>query len=58
MSLGVSNFFDTYIEDWGALLTTKDYETIGRIITYGTREFSGKRFAMLEGGYNPDLGKI
>jgi acetoin utilization deacetylase AcuC-like enzyme len=55
--IGVSAGFDTYIEDWGGLLATEDYETIGRIIADGSKECNGRRFAILEGGYHSDLGK-
>ncbi len=53
--IGVSAGFDTYKEDWGGLLETKDYEIIGRIIAEGSEKCQGKRFAVLEGGYHPDL---
>ncbi len=53
--VGVSAGFDTYIEDWGGLLRTEDYERIGRVIREGSMKCHGKRFAVLEGGYHPDL---
>ncbi len=53
--VGVSAGFDTYKEDWGGLLEIKDYEIIGRIIAEGSEKCQGKRFAVLEGGYHPDL---
>lgn len=54
--VGVSAGFDTYIEDWGGLLKIEDYKLIGRAIREGSEEkCSGKRFALLEGGYHPDL---
>lgn len=53
--IGVSAGFDTYIEDWGGLLTTDDYEMIGRMISEGSERCEGRRFAVLEGGYHPDL---
>ncbi|MFB3766273.1 MAG: histone deacetylase family protein [Methanotrichaceae archaeon] len=53
--VGVSAGFDTYIEDWGGLLTTKDYERIGQAVREGSMKCQGKRFALLEGGYHPDL---
>lgn len=53
--VGVSVGFDTYIEDWGGLLGTEDYEKIGRIIRIGSEKCGGRRFALLEGGYHPDL---
>lgn len=51
--------FDQGIEDWGNLLSAKDYTKIGSLM----KEFSedlcnGRRFAVLEGGYNHNvLGK-
>ena len=52
--VGVSAGFDTYEKDWGRILTTEDYCTIGTMV----KEHSEKRFALLEGGYYiPDLGK-
>lgn len=53
--VGVSAGFDTYIEDWGGLLSTEDYEEIGHVIREGSMKCQGKRFAVLEGGYHPDL---
>jgi acetoin utilization deacetylase AcuC-like enzyme len=51
--IAVSAGFDRHIEDWGRLLATEDYREMGRL----AREFSlkncgGKRFGVLEGGYN------
>jgi acetoin utilization deacetylase AcuC-like enzyme len=56
--VGVSAGFDTYMEDWGGLHRTEDYEEIGRIIRKGAETCSGRRFAVLEGGYHPDLRYI
>lgn len=53
--IGVSAGFDTYIEDWGGLLTAEDYEKIGRMIAEASEQCEGRRFAVLEGGYHPDL---
>jgi acetoin utilization deacetylase AcuC-like enzyme len=53
--VAVSAGFDTYIEDWGGLLKTGDYEKIGRIIKRGSESCQGRRFAVLEGGYHPHL---
>jgi acetoin utilization deacetylase AcuC-like enzyme len=51
--------FDTYKEDWGGLLLTEDYNEIGKMLKDLAEEVSnGKRYAILEGGYNyNDLGK-
>jgi acetoin utilization deacetylase AcuC-like enzyme len=54
--IGVSAGFDTYIKDWGGLLDTGDYETIGNLIAKGSQKCQGRRFAVLEGGYHSDLG--
>lgn len=52
--VGVSAGFDTYEKDWGGILTTEDYYTIGKLV----KTYCRKRFALLEGGYYiPDLGK-
>ena len=57
--IAVSAGFDRHVDDWGGLLTTEDYQTIGKLV----KEFSGKvcqgrRYGVLEGGYNHDvLGK-
>ena len=53
--IGVSAGFDTYVEDWGKLLRTEDYEEIGKVIRDGSLVCQGKRFAVLEGGYHSDL---
>jgi acetoin utilization deacetylase AcuC-like enzyme len=53
--VGVSAGFDTYAEDWGGLLSTEDYRKIGTIIRKGSEKCGGRRFALLEGGYHPDL---
>ena len=57
--LAVSAGFDRHVEDWGGLLTTDDYRTIGRLSKEAAeRNCNGKRFAVLEGGYNHSvLGK-
>ena len=49
----VSAGFDRHVEDWGGLLTTDDYRTIGLLVKENSRKFChGRRFAVLEGGYN------
>ncbi|MDD1753976.1 MAG: histone deacetylase family protein [Methanotrichaceae archaeon] len=53
--IGVSAGFDTYVEDWGRLLRTEDYREIGRVIRDGSLICKGRRFAVFEGGYHPDL---
>lgn len=57
--VGVSAGFDQSIDDWGGLLTNNDYQQIGTILKeYSTQNCHGRRFAVLEGGYNQAvLGK-
>lgn len=51
--VAVSAGFDGHEQDWGGMLTTADYETIGKLIRASSeRECSGRRYAVLEGGYN------
>jgi acetoin utilization deacetylase AcuC-like enzyme len=51
--LAVSAGFDRHEEDWGGLLTTEDYRTIGALVKTSSRKVcQGRRFAVLEGGYN------
>ncbi|MCK9440665.1 MAG: histone deacetylase family protein [Methanothrix sp.] len=53
--VGVSAGFDTYLEDWGRLLKKEDFRKIGKVIKEGAKMCDGHRFAVLEGGYHPDL---
>lgn len=57
--IAVSAGFDRHMEDWGRLLTTDDYRTIGQTVkSYSEKRCNGRRFGVLEGGYNHDvLGK-
>ncbi|MEM1981643.1 MAG: hypothetical protein QXF20_01675 [Candidatus Hadarchaeales archaeon] len=57
--VGVSAGFDNHEEDWGGTLTTSDYREIGRMIREAAEEkCGGKRYGVLEGGYNHSvLGK-
>ncbi|MCX8117116.1 MAG: histone deacetylase family protein [Desulfobacterota bacterium] len=51
--IGVSAGFDRHEEDWGGLLKTEDYLTIGRWVREVSLErCRGRRFGVLEGGYN------
>ncbi len=51
--IAVSAGFDRHVEDWGGMLTTQDYTQIGEVIKRFSEEVcKGKRFAVLEGGYN------
>ena len=51
--------FDQGIEDWGHLLYPEDYTELGSLMKeYSKKLCNGRRFAILEGGYNHDvLGK-
>jgi acetoin utilization deacetylase AcuC-like enzyme len=54
--IAVSAGFDRHIEDWGRLLTTENYKTIGQQVKeFAVRNCGGRRFGLLEGGYNHDV---
>ncbi len=57
--IAVSAGFDRHERDWGGLLTTEDYEMIGKLVKgFSERECHGRRYGVLEGGYNHNvLGK-
>jgi len=51
--VAISAGFDRHEEDWGGLLTTEDYFTIGKLAKDASLErCQGRRFGVLEGGYN------
>ncbi len=51
--VAVSAGFDMHVKDWGLILETQDYTTIGKMVANHARTFCGGRFfAVLEGGYN------
>ncbi len=51
--VAVSAGFDRHQQDWGGMLRTEDYFTIGkRIKEFAERVCGGRRYAVLEGGYN------
>ena len=51
--LAVSAGFDRHVDDWGGLLTTEDYRIIGQAVKEAAQKnCQGRRFAVLEGGYN------
>jgi acetoin utilization deacetylase AcuC-like enzyme len=51
--LAVSAGFDRFLEDWGGLLALEDYREIGRLARdEALKRCGGRRFAVLEGGYN------
>jgi acetoin utilization deacetylase AcuC-like enzyme len=53
--IGISAGFDNHEEDWGGLLATDDYFSIGAMARQGARACGGGCFAILEGGYNHDV---
>jgi len=57
--VAVSAGFDRGIADWGGSLRDSDYEEIGAILkAFSKSHCGGRRFAVLEGGYNHQtLGK-
>ncbi len=56
--IGISAGFDNHRQDWGGLLATEDYETMGRMVRRAADKNKGGCFALLEGGYNHNvLGK-
>jgi len=51
--VAVSAGFDRHEQDWGGLLKTEDYRTVGRMIKDFSEEVcQGRRYGVLEGGYN------
>jgi acetoin utilization deacetylase AcuC-like enzyme len=54
--LAVSAGFDRHVEDWGGLLETEDYRKIGSLVKAVSQKVcQGRRFGVLEGGYNHDV---
>jgi acetoin utilization deacetylase AcuC-like enzyme len=51
--IAISAGFDRHEEDWGGLLKTEDYYSIGEWAKeYSFQHCQGRRFGVLEGGYN------
>lgn len=50
--IGISAGFDNHKDDWGGLLETEDYTTIGKMLREKCTEVGCGYFAVLEGGYN------
>ena len=50
--IGVSAGFDNHVLDWGHVLLTKDYQTMGYLVWETCRRLGIGCFAVLEGGYN------
>jgi acetoin utilization deacetylase AcuC-like enzyme len=53
--IGISAGFDNHAADWGGLLRTEDYETIGKRVASAAARNEGGCFAVLEGGYNHEV---
>jgi acetoin utilization deacetylase AcuC-like enzyme len=52
----VSAGFDRHVNDWGGFLETEDYRKIGALVKhYAQKHCQGRRFGVLEGGYNHDI---
>ena len=48
--------FDQGIDDWGHLLYPEDYTELGRLMKkYSEKLCMGRRYALLEGGYNHNV---
>jgi acetoin utilization deacetylase AcuC-like enzyme len=50
--IGISAGFDNHRDDWGGVLETEDYATIGRMVRERCEGEQCGYFALLEGGYN------
>lgn len=51
--VAVSAGFDRHEQDWGGMLKTEDYFTIGKMIKeFAEKACDERRYAVLEGGYN------
>mgnify|MGYP000848860985 FL=1 len=50
--IAASAGFDNAEKDWGGLLKTEDYTTMGRLMREAARRNRGGCFGILEGGYN------
>ena len=50
--IGISAGFDNHKDDWGGLLETQDYTTIGNMVRETCETKQCGFFAILEGGYN------
>ena len=53
--IGVSAGFDNHVEDWGGLLTTDDYHSLGGMVRRAAENQQAGCFGLLEGGYNHDV---
>ncbi len=54
--IAISAGFDRHENDWGGLLKTEDYQRIGELVkAHSLRNCNGRRYGLLEGGYNHDV---
>jgi len=53
--IAVSAGFDNHAQDWGGLLSTTDYRTMGRWVRETALRNHGGCYGILEGGYNHDV---
>jgi len=53
--IAVSAGFDNHAKDWGGLLSTADYRTMGRWIRETALRNHGGCYGILEGGYNHEV---
>ncbi|HON78116.1 MAG TPA: histone deacetylase family protein [Spirochaetota bacterium] len=54
--IAVSAGFDNAVGDWGNVLSPGDYTALGYLVKkYSEKLCKGRRFALLEGGYNHDI---
>lgn len=53
--IGISAGFDNHVDDWGGLLETEDYCSMGAMVRQTADRCGGGCFAVLEGGYNHDV---
>ncbi len=51
----VSAGFDNHEKDWGGLLTTEDYGTMGKWVRAAAERNNGGCYGILEGGYNHEV---
>ncbi len=53
--IAVSAGFDNHVQDWGGLLTTADYRTMGSWVREAALRNHGGCYGILEGGYNHEV---
>ena len=54
--IAISAGFDRHEKDWGRMLKTQDYQRIGELVkAHSLRNCDGRRYALLEGGYNHEV---